>query len=355
MKNLLPRPSRWPSPPCSAACSPDQPPVEAPRPVRTVELRYDAAREANRYAGTVQSRHRGRPGLPRRRQGRAAQGRRRPVRARGRRAGRAGRRRLPARRGRRAAAMAAAAVTQARQAESDRKRLGALKSDGSVSVADDERAHTGAQTAQASRRGRGAPARARAQPPEVHGAARLAQRRGHRGALRGRARSSPKACRSSPSPTPATPEIVVDVPEDQLAAFQKAQLQGHRWRARRTSLRRGAARAVAAGRRADAHLPRAAEADRRPAAAAGRDRHAGGRPRDRRTCRWPPSRPPRSPRPTASRRVWVVKHAGPGAGGHRGTDAAWRCTATATTTCWSPACRPASRSSPPGCRRWRPD
>ena len=39
------------------ACSPDKPPVEAPRPVRTAELRYDAAREANRYVGTVQSRH----------------------------------------------------------------------------------------------------------------------------------------------------------------------------------------------------------------------------------------------------------------------------------------------------------
>ena len=40
-----------------SACSPDKPPVEAPRPVRTVEIRYDATREANRYAGTVQSRY----------------------------------------------------------------------------------------------------------------------------------------------------------------------------------------------------------------------------------------------------------------------------------------------------------
>ena len=43
-----------------------------------------------------------------------------------------------------------AAVAQARQAESDRKRLGSLKGDGSVSVADDEHAHSGAQTAHAS-------------------------------------------------------------------------------------------------------------------------------------------------------------------------------------------------------------
>ena len=40
-----------------SACSPDKPPVEAPRPVRTAEIRYDHAREANRYVGTVQSRH----------------------------------------------------------------------------------------------------------------------------------------------------------------------------------------------------------------------------------------------------------------------------------------------------------
>src|SRR4029453_2858846 len=38
------------------ACSPDKPPVQAPRPVRTFELRYDQAREANRYLGPVQSR-----------------------------------------------------------------------------------------------------------------------------------------------------------------------------------------------------------------------------------------------------------------------------------------------------------
>ena len=39
-----------------SACSPDKPSVETPRPVRTAEIRYDASREANRYAGTVQSR-----------------------------------------------------------------------------------------------------------------------------------------------------------------------------------------------------------------------------------------------------------------------------------------------------------
>ena len=39
------------------ACSHDKPPAESPRPVRTVELRYDKAAEANRYVGTVQARH----------------------------------------------------------------------------------------------------------------------------------------------------------------------------------------------------------------------------------------------------------------------------------------------------------
>ena len=40
-----------------------------------------------------------------------------------------------------------AATTQARQAESDRKRLDALKTDGSVSASDDEQAQSRAQTA----------------------------------------------------------------------------------------------------------------------------------------------------------------------------------------------------------------
>ena len=39
------------------ACSPDQPSVQAPRPVHTVEISYDNARESSRYVGTVQSRH----------------------------------------------------------------------------------------------------------------------------------------------------------------------------------------------------------------------------------------------------------------------------------------------------------
>src|ERR1700757_1655513 len=39
------------------ACSHDKPPAEALRPVRTVELRYEKAAEANRYFGSAQARH----------------------------------------------------------------------------------------------------------------------------------------------------------------------------------------------------------------------------------------------------------------------------------------------------------
>ena len=40
-----------------SACSHHAPPAEALRPVRTVEVQYDAAREVNRYFGSVQARH----------------------------------------------------------------------------------------------------------------------------------------------------------------------------------------------------------------------------------------------------------------------------------------------------------
>ena len=79
-----------------------------------------------------------------------------------------------------------AAAAQARQAESDRQRLEALKGRRLGQrvrrrARAERRADDGAAAAEA-----GAQARARAQPAEVHGAARLAQRRRHRRALRGR-------------------------------------------------------------------------------------------------------------------------------------------------------------------------
>ena len=39
-----------------SACAP-KPTADAPRPVRTVEVRYDNVHETNRYVGTVQARH----------------------------------------------------------------------------------------------------------------------------------------------------------------------------------------------------------------------------------------------------------------------------------------------------------
>jgi RND family efflux transporter MFP subunit len=113
------------------------------------------------------------------------------------------------------------AVAQARQAESDRKRLGSLNADGSVSVADDEHAHSGAQTAQATEE-------AQARQLE-HARNRLkytvlrASRSGVVTAVRVEvgqvvAEGQPLVAIADPG----TPEIVVDVPEDQLTAFKKA-------------------------------------------------------------------------------------------------------------------------------------
>ena len=205
-----------------SACSPDKPPVEAPRPVRTTEIRYDATREANRYVGTVQSRFEVDQAF--RVGGKVAQ---RKVDvgqfvhegdvlavlddADYRLAEEAARQQW------------AAAVAQARQAESDRQRLGSLKADGSVSVADDEHAHSGAQTAQASEG---------AQSRQLE----LARNRVRYTVLRASRRGVVTAVRFEVGQVvaegvpvvafadPGSPEIVVDVPEDQLAAFKKAHL-----------------------------------------------------------------------------------------------------------------------------------
>ncbi len=202
------------------ACSPDKPPVEAPRPVLTAEVRYDATREANRYAGTVQSRfevdHAFRVG------------------------GKVALRKVEVgqfvREGDVLAVLDDAdfrlaeevarqqwtvAVAQARQAEADRKRLGSLKADGSVSVADDEHAHSGAQTAQASEE---------AQARQLE----LARNRLKYTVLRASRSGVVTAVRLEvgqvvgegqpvvATADPGTPEIVVDVPEDRLGAFRIA-------------------------------------------------------------------------------------------------------------------------------------
>jgi RND family efflux transporter MFP subunit len=203
-----------------SACSPDKPPVEAPRPVRTSEIRYDAGREANRYAATVQSRY--------------------DVDQAFRVGGKVAQRKVDVgqvvhegdvlavlddtdyRLAEEAAQQQwSATVTQARQAESDRKRLGSLKADGSVSVADDEHAHSGAQTAQA------------AEEAEVR-KLELARNRLKYTVLRASRSGVITSVRfevgqvvAEGQPVvaiadPRVPEIVIDVPEDQLAAFKEA-------------------------------------------------------------------------------------------------------------------------------------
>jgi multidrug efflux system membrane fusion protein len=206
-----------------AACSAEKPPVEAPRPVRTTEVRYDAAREANRYAATVQSRY--------------------EVEQAFRVGGKVARRLVDVgqvvhegdvlavlddndyRLAEEAATQQlAAAVTQARQAESDRVRLNNLKADGSVSAADEERARSGARTAQAAAEAQGRQlelARNRLKYTVLR-----ASRSGVVTAVRFEVgQVVPEGLPVVAIADPGTPEIVVDVPEDQLAAFKKAKFK----------------------------------------------------------------------------------------------------------------------------------
>ena len=205
------------------ACSPSQPAAQVLRPVRTVELRYGSARESNRYVGTVQSRY--------------------EVDQAFRVGGKVVQRRVDVgqsvkegevlavlddsdyRLAEDAARQARdAAAAQARQADSDRQRLAALKADGSVSAADDERARTSAQTALAN-------AEAEARKLE------LARNRLNYTVLRASRSGVVTAVRfevgqvvAEGAPVisiadPSLPEIVVDVPEDRLGTFQQSSFQ----------------------------------------------------------------------------------------------------------------------------------
>ncbi|HEU5284033.1 MAG TPA: efflux RND transporter periplasmic adaptor subunit [Burkholderiales bacterium] len=206
-----------------SGCGPDKPPAEVLRPVRTVELRYDKASEANRYFGSVQARH--------------------EVEQAFRVGGKIAERKVEVgqtvREGDVLAVLDAtdyrlaeegirqqllAAIAKARQAESDRQRLEALKADGSVSVSDDEHAQSNAVQAQAA---------AHAQERQLE----LARNRLKYTVLRA-PRSGVITSRkfevgqvvAEGQPVVSIagegePEIVVDVPEDQLAAFRKAQFK----------------------------------------------------------------------------------------------------------------------------------
>jgi multidrug efflux system membrane fusion protein len=203
-----------------SACSPDQPTAQAPRPVRTVEISYDNARDFSRYVGTVQSRHEVDQAF--RVGGKVAQ---RKVEV-----GQFVRDgdilavlddsdyRLAEEASRQQWTVA---VEQTRQADSDRQRLTDLKADGSVSAADAERAHTNAQTAHAT-------AEAEARKLELT-RNRLkytmlrASRSGVVTAVRFEAgQVIPEGQPVVSIANPDEAEIVIDVPEDQLAVFKEA-------------------------------------------------------------------------------------------------------------------------------------
>ncbi|WP_223486971.1 efflux RND transporter periplasmic adaptor subunit [Pseudomonas sp. A-RE-19] len=206
-----------------SACSPDQPTVQVPRPVRTAEISYDNAREVSRYVGTVQSRHEVDQAF--RVSGKVAQ---RKVEV-----GQFVREgdilavlddsdyRLAEEA---AQQQWAVAVEQTRQAESDRQRLTALKADGSVSAADDERAHTNAQTAHAN-----AEAEARKLELARNRLKYTVLRASRSGVVTAvRFEAGQVVAEGQPVVSVANPdesEIVVDVPEDQLSVFKDARFK----------------------------------------------------------------------------------------------------------------------------------
>jgi RND family efflux transporter MFP subunit len=200
-----------------SACTSKQP-AEALRAVRTAEIRYDKTQETNRYVGTVQSRHEVNDAF--RVSGKVVQRKvdvgqkvregdvlavlddtdyRLAMEA--------------------AQQQLTAARTQARQAESDRKRLDALKTDGSVSPSDDEKAQTAAHTSSAA---------AEAEERKLE----LARNRLKYAVLRASQSGVVTAVRFEVGQVVAEgqpivsianegePEIVADVPEDHLAVFK---------------------------------------------------------------------------------------------------------------------------------------
>lgn len=206
-----------------SACQPDTPTGEVLRAVRTAEIRYDKAQETHHYVGTVQSRHEVNEAF--RVGGKVAQRKvdvGQKVREGDvlavlddtdyRHAEEAARQQL------------VAATAQAKQAESDRKRLDTLKTDGSVSVSDDEKARTAHQTASAS-------AEAAARQLE------LARNRLKYTVLRASQSGVVTAVRFEVGQVVAEgqpvvsianegePEIVADVPEDHLAVFKTSHYQ----------------------------------------------------------------------------------------------------------------------------------
>jgi RND family efflux transporter MFP subunit len=206
-----------------SACSQNKPTVEVLRPVRAIEVRYGNAIETNRYAGTIRARH--------------------EVDQAFRVGGKVMQRLIEVgqtvHEGDVLAALddtdyrlaeetarnqLIAAKAQATQAESDRRRLEALKTDGSVSASDDEHAQSGSIRSQAS---------AEAETRQLE----LARNRLKYTVLRASQSGVVTSVRFEvgqvvPEGQPVVsianesePEIVVDVPEDNLASFKTARFR----------------------------------------------------------------------------------------------------------------------------------
>ena len=201
------------------ACT-QKPAAEPLRAVRTAEVRYDNAAQRNRYVGTVRARH--------------------EVDQAFRVGGKVVKRSVEIGQAVRAGDVIAvlddndyrlaeeaarqqlvAATAQAAQADSDRKRLAALKADGSVSASDEERADSNARTTRAA-------ADAKAKELDI-ARNRLGYTTLH--ASQSGVVTSVKfetgqvVAEGQPVVSIANqvePEVVVDVPEDQLAAFKSA-------------------------------------------------------------------------------------------------------------------------------------
>jgi RND family efflux transporter MFP subunit len=206
-----------------AACSPE-PPAEALRSVRTAEIRYDKAQETNRYTGTVQSRHEVDQAF---RVGGKIMSRKVDV-------GQSVREgdvlavlddtdyRLAEDAARQ---QLVAATATARQAEADRRRNQDLIGDGAVSASEDEHTQSRARTTQAA-----ADAAARQLELARNRVQYTVLRASRSGVVTAvRAESGQVVAEGHPVisiANPGEPEIVVDVPEDQVAAFKMARYEG---------------------------------------------------------------------------------------------------------------------------------
>ena len=203
-----------------SACGQEKPGAEAPRTVRTAEVRYDTADETNRYFGAVHARYEVDQAF--RVSGKVAQ-RRVEV---GQTVHEGDVLALLDDTDYRLAEEAArqqvvAATTQAKQAESDRQRLNALRVAGSVSVSDNEHAQSNEGKAKAA---------AEAESRNLE----LARNRLKYTTLRASQSGVVTSVRfevgqvvAEGQPVvsiadPSEPEIVVDVPEDHLKAFEGA-------------------------------------------------------------------------------------------------------------------------------------